>query len=239
MSERVESERDAPRQLDWPVTLDDVERQLEPEPPSRRGLLGRLVAPLVVAVGLLVKFGAFSLKFFGVFLAIGGYALIWGWKFGVGVVVLIGVHELGHYVEARREGLDPQLPVFIPFLGAYVALRNMRFDPWVNARVSIAGPIAGGLAALACLGLGKTLDSDLMLALAYAGFLLNLINLIPVAFLDGAHVLRSWRVLRAGGGRPSPAEARRLAGVVAAVSLATVAALVLGMLAAHVPQDRL
>ena len=79
-------------------------------------------------IGVVVKFGAF-VKFFGIFLAVGGYALIWGWSFAVGVVLLIAVHELGHYVEARRAGLDPQLPVFIPFLGAYVALRNARFDP--------------------------------------------------------------------------------------------------------------
>jgi Zn-dependent protease len=225
----------------------DYEPVTAPEPatlPSehqrdRRSLLARLAAPLVVLVGIVVKFGAFVLKFFGIFLAVGGYALIWGWKFGVGVVLLILAHELGHYIEAKREGLDPQLPVFIPFLGAYVALRNMRFDPWVNARVSLAGPIAGGIAAGACLAAAVALDSDLLRALAYAGFLLNLINLAPIAFLDGAHVLRSWRVLRAGGGRTDPAQARRLAAVVAVASLATVAALVLGMLAAHVPQDRL
>ena len=177
----------------------------------RRSLLARLLAPLVVLLGVVLKFGAFVLKFFGIFLAVGGYALIWGWKFGVGVVLLILAHELGHYVEAKRAGLDPQLPVFIPFLGAYVALRNMRFDPWVNARVSLAGPVAGGLAAIACLVAAVAIDSDLLRALAYAGFLLNLINLAPIAFLDGAHVLRSWRVLRAGGGRRSPGEARRLA----------------------------
>jgi Zn-dependent protease len=153
---------------------------------SRRSLLGRIVAPVAVAIGALVKFGAFGLKFFGIFLAVGGYALIWGWKFGVGVVLLILVHELGHYVEAKRLGLDPQLPVFIPFLGAYVALRNMRFDPWVNARVSLAGPVAGGIAALACLIVGVQTGSDLLRALAYMGFLLNLFNLIPVWLLDGS-----------------------------------------------------
>jgi Zn-dependent protease len=117
---------------------DDHDRSYEPvtapEPatlPSehhrdRRTLLGRLIAPLVVLVGIVVKFGAFVLKFFGIFLAVGGYALIWGWRFAAGFVLLILVHELGHYVEAKRSGLDPQLPVFIPFLGAYVALRNMR-----------------------------------------------------------------------------------------------------------------
>jgi Zn-dependent protease len=206
---------------------------------SRRSLLGRLVAPLVVLAGLIVKFGAFVFKFFGIFLAVGGYTLIWGWKFAVGIVLLILFHELGHYLEAKREGLDPQLPVFIPFLGAYVALRNMRFDPWVSARVSLAGPIAGGIAAAACLGLAVAFDSDLLRALAYAGFLLNLLNLAPIGFLDGGHVLRSWRVLRAGGGAISRSRARRLANVVAMLSLATAAALVLGMVVAHVPQDRL
>ncbi len=167
--------------------------------------------PLVVLLGAIAKFGVFFLKFFGIFLAVGGYTLIWGWRFAVGFVFLIGVHELGHYLEARREGLDPQLPVFLPFLGAYVALRNMRFDPWVNARVSLAGPVAGGVGALGCLVAAEALDSDLMRALAYAGFLLNLINLLPVGILDGGHVLRSWRVLRAGGGASSPAVARRRA----------------------------
>ena len=145
-----------------------------------------------------------SLKFLGIFVAVGGYALIWGWRFAVGFVLLILVHELGHYVEAQRQGLNPQLPVFIPFLGAYVALRNQPFDPWRNALVSIAGPVAGGVAALACLVYGNATDSDLLRALAYVGFLLNLFNLIPIGILDGGHILRSWRVLRAGGGRAEP-----------------------------------
>ena len=225
----------------------DLEPYTAPEPatlPSehdrtRRTLLARLLAPLIVLAGIVVKFGAFVLKFFGIFLAVGGYTLIWGWKFAVGVVLLILAHELGHYVEAKREGLDPQLPVFIPFLGAYVALRNTRFDPWVNARVSLAGPIAGGLAALACLGLAEAFDSDLLRALAYAGFLLNLINLAPIGFLDGGHVLRSWRVLRAGAGAPTPGRAKARGRIVAFASLLTAVALVAGMVVAHVPQDRL
>ena len=208
-------------------------------PASRRGgALGRILAPLLVIGGVLLKVAG-SLKFFGVFLAVGGYALIWGWRFGVGFVLLILVHELGHFVEAKRQGLNPQLPVFIPFLGAYVALRNQPFDPWQNALVSVAGPAAGGIGALACLVYGSATGSDLLLALAYAGFFLNLINLVPIGFLDGGHILRSWRVLRAGGGRTNPAEARRLAGVVGAYSIALAAALAIGMVASHVPQNRL
>lgn len=205
--------------------------------PPRRGW-GRLVASIFVAGAVLLKLAG-SLKFLGIFVSVGGYALIWGWRFAVGFVLLILVHELGHYLEARRQGLHPQLPVFIPFLGAYVALRGQPFDPWRNALVSVAGPVAGGVAALACLVYGTAVDSRLLLALAYAGFFLNLVNLIPIGILDGGHILRSWRVLRAGGGRPSSAEARRLAGVVGVYSVALAAGLAIGMVAAHVPQDRL
>jgi len=204
----------------------------------RAGGLGRLIASLAVAGGVLLKIAG-SLKFLGIFVSVGGYALIWGWRFGVGFVALILVHELGHYVEARRQGLDPRLPVFLPFLGAYVALRNQPFDPWRNALVSAAGPLAGGLGALAFLLYGLAAGSDLARALAYAGFFLNLVNLVPVGFLDGGHLLRSWRVLRHGGGHPSPAQARRLGGIVATASIVLAAALALGMLAAHVPQGRL
>jgi Zn-dependent protease len=208
-----------------------------PARPPRRGL-GRLIGPLAVtAVAMLKLVG--SLKFLGIFLAVGGYALIFGWRFGIGIVLLILVHELGHFFEARRQGLNPQLPVFIPFLGAYVAVRGQPFDPWRNALVSVAGPVAGGLAALACLVYGNAVGSDLLLALAYFGFFLNLVNLMPVWILDGGQILRSWRVLRAGGGRASPAEARRLSGIVGAYSIALAVALALGMVVAHVPQHRL
>ena len=217
------------------VSADLPEEQ--PARPPRRGW-GRLVAPIFIAGAVLLKIVG-SLKFLGIFVAVGGYALIWGWRFAIGFVLLILVHELGHYVEARRQGLNPQLPVFIPFLGAYVALRGQPFDPWRNALVSVAGPVAGGIGALACLVYGNAVDSDLLRALAYSGFFLNLVNLVPISILDGGHLLRSWRVLRAGGGRPSPAEARRLAGVVGVFSVAVAAGLALGMVAAHIPQDRL
>ena len=217
-----------------------VSSELPEEPggrPRRQGLT-RLIAPVLIGGAVLLKIAG-SLKFLGIFIAVGGYALIWGWRFAVGFVLLILVHELGHYFEARRQGLKPQLPVFIPFLGAYVALRGQPFDPWRNALVSVAGPVAGGIGALACLLYGNAVDSDLLRALAYAGFFLNLVNLIPVSILDGGHILRSWKVLRAGGGRPSAAEARRLAGIVGIYSVALVVVLALGMVVSHIPQDRL
>lgn len=204
----------------------------------RKGLFARVVGPVVLVGGVLLKVGGL-LKFASIFVALGGYALIWGWRWAIGFVALILVHELGHYVEARRQGLSPKLPVFIPFLGAYVAMQNVRFDPFRNALVSMAGPIVGGLGALGVLLVGEAIDSQLLRALAYTGFLLNLFNLIPIGFLDGGQTLRAWKVLRRGGGRPRPEDARRLGSVVAAVAVGTAVALALGMWVAHVPQSRL
>jgi Zn-dependent protease len=230
-------------------SLDPYEPRSFPEPdpeyrPTKEGvdwrrLLQTIWAPIALVAGLIVKFGFAGLKFFGIFISVGGYALIWGWKFAVGFVLLILVHELGHFVEAKRQGLDPSLPVFIPFFGAYVSVKNPRFDPWRDFLFAAAGPIAGGLASLAVYGAAEAQDSRFLFALAYTGFFLNLFNLLPVAFLDGGHMWRALKVLRHGGGAPTPAAARSRAVVAAVVFAAIALALVAGMLAAHVPQDRL
>jgi Zn-dependent protease len=198
--------------------------------PDWRGRLRRLFAPLLAAVVALAKWSFLIVKFGSIFIAIGGYALIWGWKFGVGFVALLLLHELGHYVEAKREGLDPKLPVFVPFLGAYV--RYTRGNPWQTARIAIAGPILGGAASLVFYVVGVQQHSQLLQALAYFGFLLNLINLIPVGILDGGAVWRSAGWLRRGGGRGK-------AYIAYGLYFATMAGLVLGMVAAHVEQHRL
>jgi Zn-dependent protease len=204
-----------------------------------RDLLHRIWAPIAALLGLAIKFGFVLLKFFGIFIAVGGYALIWGWRFAVGFVALILVHELGHFVEAKRQGLDPSLPVFIPFFGAFVALKGARFDPWPNALVSLAGPIAGAAGSAVVFAVGKGHHSQLLLALAYTGFLLNLFNLIPVGFLDGGHIVRSARLLLSGHGRSDAAESRQLGFVVGALYVGLAVALVLGMMASHVAQHRL
>ncbi len=207
--------------------------------PTWRELLRRFFAPLVALGFLLFKFGAFAVKFFGIFISVGGYALLFGLKFAVGFVLLILVHELGHFVEAKRQGLNPALPVFIPFLGAYVAMKNAPFDPWRNLLVSAAGPFAGGLVSLGVWIVGESTDSRFLVALAYTGFLLNLFNLIPVRPLDGGFIWRSVKALRLGHReRVAWAPAWRLVAG-AAVYGGLIATLALGMVAAHVPQDRL
>jgi Zn-dependent protease len=212
--------------------MDPVEREYEPIQPRGtdwRRVWRRLTAPIVVVLGLLAKFGSLA-KFGFVFVAFGGYALIWGWQFALGVVLLIFFHEMGHWLEAKREGLNPSWPVFIPFLGAYV--KHTRGNPWQTARVAIAGPILGGIAALACYAVGKADGSDLLIALAYFGFVINLFNLLPVGILDGGAVWRSTKWLWYGGGRNKA--------IVSGILFAGTAALLLvGAFAAYIPQHRL
>lgn len=216
------------------VNDEEPERDYEPIQPGGgsnwRKRLSTLTGPLVAGIVALAKFSFVLVKFSTIFVAVAAYALIWGWKFAVGVVVLILVHESGHYIEAKREGLDPKLPVFIPFLGAYV--QYTRGHPWQTVRVAIAGPILGGAAAFVFYLVAKSQHSDLLYALAYFGFFLNLFNLIPFGFFDGGAVWRSAKYLRLGGGGT-------LALASYALYFATALMLVLGMVASHVPQHRL
>jgi Zn-dependent protease len=198
--------------------------------PNWRGRARKGAGPLVAVGVALAKWSIVLIKFSTIFIAVAAYALIWGWKFAVGVVVLIFLHELGHYLEAKREGLNPKLPIFLPFVGAYV--RYTRGNPWQTARVAIAGPILGAAAAFVFYLVGQHQDSQLWEALAYFGFFLNLFNLIPIGFFDGGAVWRSAGFLRIGG-------APRLAYAMYLLYFATIAVCILGMVAAHVTQHRL
>jgi Zn-dependent protease len=203
---------------------------IHPRGTDWRGLARRAFGP-VIAVGVaLLKFGFIAIKFAGLFIAVGGYALIWGWRFAIGFVALIAIHEMGHFIEAKREGLSPKLPVFVPFLGAYV--RYTRGNPWQTARVALAGPMLGGLAALAFYLIGVADHSSLLKALGYFGFLLNLFNLIPIGILDGGAIWRSAGWLRRGGGG-----AKAL--ITYTLYFGTAVALIVGMMASHVSQHRL
>ncbi len=117
------------------------------------------------------------------------YAQGWGWPFAVGFVILIFVHECGHLVVARWFGLKVGAPMFIPFMGALIALKQAPRNAWVEACVGIGGPIAGSLGAAGCL-LTYQVTGDLFWRdLAFTGFFLNLFNLTPIGFLDGGRIV--------------------------------------------------
>ena len=125
-----------------------------------------------------------------IFLSIWTYALFFGWPFAAGFVALIFVHELGHYIAARDRGLDVGLPIFLPFVGAWIALKEQPINAETEAYIAYAGPFIGTLGAFACYYMGKATGDPFWLALAKSGFVLNLFNMIPVSPLDGGAVLR-------------------------------------------------
>jgi Zn-dependent protease len=187
-----------------PAPDEDDLRGYEPVQPRGgldvRGIARKLAAPFLAFVALVWKlkfavFAVFKLKLFAtaatMLVSIGAYALLWPWQFAVGLVLLLFVHELGHVIEARRQGLPASAPMFIPFLGALITLKQMPEDAWKEARVALAGPIVGSIGAAVCLAAGVALDSDLLRALAFFGFLINLFNLLPVYPLDGGRAVEA------------------------------------------------
>ena len=160
---------------------------------ARNSVLGIVGAALLFLAGKL-KFlgllaGVLKLKTLAtMLLSIGLYAVEWGWAFAAGFVLLIFVHELGHAIVLRREGIPAGAPVFIPFLGAFIAMRGRPRDAYVEAKVAIGGPVAGSIAAWAVLAAGLSLANPLLVTLGHAGILLNLFNLIPVSPLDGGRI---------------------------------------------------
>lgn len=116
------------------------------------------------------------------------YAFIFGWWYAVGFVLLLFVHEMGHYVAARQRGLDVGVPMFIPFVGAWIELKEQPHTVETEAYIGFAGPFVGTLGALACYFLARQYDSQLLMALSYAGCFLNLFNLIPLSPFDGGRI---------------------------------------------------
>ena len=158
----------------------------------------RLLAPLAAVGFLLAKFKGLALlllkvKFLGtavtMVVSVGAYALLFPVWFAVGFVVLIWVHEMGHVLQLRREGIPASAPMFIPFLGAFVAMKQMPKDVLAEARVGLAGPILGSLGALGAWGVYEVTQEPLFLGLAYVGFFLNLFNLLPMLPLDGGRAV--------------------------------------------------
>jgi Zn-dependent protease len=156
-----------------------------------RAKLRKLLAPVGAIAAFVAKFGAAVLKFkflFSVFVSAGVYVWLGGWWFGIGLVALLFVHEMGHVIEAKRQGLPVSVPVFIPFMGALITMKQMPHNAWREARLAIAGPLLGSAGALALYIVGVTYGSQHLKALAFLGFLINLFNLLPVIPLDGGRI---------------------------------------------------
>jgi len=180
-----------------------VQADIPAQPGSNRGRRNGVVAGILAFLGLVLSklsyVGLLVLKFKGLWFTVIStgvtaliYAQLFGWAFGVGIVLLILIHESGHVVVARIMGLPVTLPVMIPFLGAFVSMKQQPRSVAQESIMAIGGPVLGSIAAGLCylgyLSMPTSTTGQLLRALAYFGFLINLFNLIPLTPLDGGRV---------------------------------------------------
>jgi Zn-dependent protease len=182
---------------------DDVQFTFEsippqpPRKPRKKGLLSKF-GP----IGLLLFFLFGKLKYIAVILQVGkfktfitmlisiwAYAMFWGWPFAVGFVALLFIHEMGHVLALRMMGVKASAPMFIPFMGAFIGMKQMPKDAFAEALMAYGGPLLGTLGAIGCAGAGMVTGNPFWYALATTGFLLNLFNLLPISPLDGGRII--------------------------------------------------
>lgn len=146
--------------------------------------LGKVFKPLLI----LLKFSKFGATFISMFVTVIVYSLFYGWKFALGLVVLLLIHENGHMLAAKKIGLPVSKPIFIPFMGAFISMKEMPKSAKQEAIIGMGGPLLGGLASLACFYIYEMSNETYWLAMGYVGCFLNLFNLVPLGFLDGGRI---------------------------------------------------
>ncbi|MBE0595651.1 MAG: site-2 protease family protein, partial [Desulfuromonadales bacterium] len=152
------------------------------------GLLLLFVFSKLKYIPMLLQVGKFK-TFLTMLVSIWAYALFWGWSFAVGFVLLLFIHEMGHVIALRRQGIKATAPMFIPFLGAFIGMKQLPDNAMAEAVAAYGGPLLGTLGAIGCAGIGLATGNPFWYALASTGFLLNLFNLLPISPLDGGRIL--------------------------------------------------
>src|SRR5438046_4401004 len=189
---------------DMNVQTESTEEYKAPTEETAWSRIRKALGPVAVVGIAIAKFFAKLkvvllplLKFLPVLLKSGGtmllmlwvYMQLWGWQFALGFVSLLLVHETGHLIVARKFGLKVGAPVFIPYMGAFIALKEAPRNAWMESFVGIGGPLLGSLGALVCNALGEFFAAPIFIALAWFGYFLNLFNLTPVGMLDGGRIV--------------------------------------------------
>jgi Zn-dependent protease len=182
--------------------IGDIRTVFEPrpetprEPPRKKrgGLWGILAGVGVVllkfkTILIALKLGKFATTILSMLIMIWVYATQFGWWYAAGFVLLIAVHEGGHFFAARYVGLKVSAPIFIPFVGAFISMKQQPSSARMEAIIAAGGPVIGSIGAFACLAAGIVFQSNLLIALAYSGCLINLFNLVPVSPLDGGRIV--------------------------------------------------
>ncbi len=166
-----------------------------PKPKKRRGRIGTVLAALAALLAklktlllLLPKLKLLT-TVATMLVSVAAYSFVFGWPFAVGFVLLLLVHEMGHVIQLRREGVKASAPMFVPFLGAVISARSLGRNALAEARVGLAGPVLGSIGSAACVVVWQLTGSPIWGALAFTGFFLNLFNLLPVVPLDGGRAM--------------------------------------------------
>jgi Zn-dependent protease len=166
-----------------------------PQPQRKNGILGSLLALLVVGFKYFKillgsgKFLVFGKTLLTMAISLGFYASAYGWSFAAIFILLLFIHEMGHVWAAKRIGLKVSAPMFIPFMGALITLRENPRSAAHEAYVAVGGPILGTLGSMAVFTLACLTNSAFLFHMAAVGFFLNLFNLIPVSPLDGGRIV--------------------------------------------------
>jgi Zn-dependent protease len=183
----------------YPVTSDippESPYHRSPQPRKANNSAAGWLAGLGTAALAFVKYGGLLLlkipalaTLFSALVSLGFYSLAFGPLTAVGLVAMLFVHEMGHVIEIRRQGMQATAPIFIPFLGAAIFQRSHPTTAVKQAQIGIAGPIAGTIGATVAFFLYLATGQQVLLLTALIGFGLNLFNMIPVWQLDGSWVL--------------------------------------------------
>ncbi len=152
----------------------------------------KFVLTFVLTKGKILLLGLTKAKtVFSMFLFLGVYWAAFGWKFALGIVISIYIHEMGHVAMLRHYGVKASAPMFIPGLGAFIRLKQNLPDAIACARMGLAGPTWGLGAAIGAYLVFLATGWQSWAAIAQVGAWINLFNLIPVWQLDGSHGFRT------------------------------------------------
>lgn len=152
----------------------------------------KFVIAFVLTKGKLLLLGFTKLStVLSMAVSLGVYALAFGWKFALGLLLSLYVHEMGHVASLKKFGIAASAPMFVPGFGAFVRLKQYPANPVEDARVGLAGPIYGLGAACVAAGVAFVTGSQVLFAIAKTGAWINLFNLVPVWQLDGGRAFRA------------------------------------------------
>jgi Zn-dependent protease len=150
-----------------------------------------VIRHLIPALIIMSKVAAKGKSLLSMILAVAVYTWTWGLPFAVGLIAMLFIHEMGHVHVIRRYGIKASAPMFIPFVGAVINMEKVPQKAWDEAMIGFGGPLAGGLASFATMGLAMYFHSQVLQCIAYVGFTLNLFNMLPMRPLDGGRIIQA------------------------------------------------